>query len=318
MLYDRPYMRETPFRGNYSFLKGILIALAAVHVIQILIILSLGMEPLKGRLIAPEFLRGNFYLSPEALLEGKIWVLVTNGFFHGGEWHLILNMLFIFLFGRQLEPILGPRKLCAVYFTSLIAGSFFLLLATAIGSSLGLYAYWGNTPYIPFGLGASGAASGLFACFCARRANEKITFLLFLVIPCELKPKWLLWGAFFLTTIGVVSELSPRERLLEPFDGIAHSAHLGGLLAGLLYCRMSSKGNQSSFPRIKIKRPAWMKAGSDKQPSASANYKVNFSNRETVQAEVDRILDKINATGFGALTDEEKKTLDRAKNILNK
>ncbi|MBH55265.1 MAG: hypothetical protein CMI18_13100 [Opitutaceae bacterium] len=318
MLYDRPYMRETPFQGNYSFLKGILIALAAVHLIQILIILSLGMDTLKGHHVAPEFLRGNFYLSTEALLEGKIWVLVTGGFFHGGELHLILNMLFIFLFGRQLEPILGPRKLCAVYFISLVAGNVLLLLSMNIGSSMGLYDYWGSTAYIPFGLGASGAASGLFAYFCARRANEKITFLLLLVIPCEMKPKWLLWGAFFLTTIGVISELSPRERLLEPSDGVAHSAHLGGLLAGLLYCSMSSKGTQSSFPRIKIKRPAWMKAGSDKKPAASANYKVNFSNRETVQTEVDRILDKINDVGFGALTEEEKKTLDRAKNILNK
>ena len=76
---------------------------------------------------------------------------------------------------------------------------------------------------------------------------------------------------------------------------------------------------QSSMPVIRVKRPAWMKVSSSgKKTTASSNYTVNFSNRESIQEEVDRILDKINDEGFGALTEEEKSTLDRAKHILNK
>ncbi|MFP6900693.1 MAG: rhomboid family intramembrane serine protease, partial [Opitutales bacterium] len=175
-----------------------------------------------------------------------------------------------------------------------------------------------NSPYL---LGASAAAFGILAYFCAQRPNETITLLLFFVIPCRLKPKWVLWGFLGISVYGLIfSEIYGSNPGLGSKDGIAHSAHLGGLLAGILYYRMHVTGGLagSSIPTIKVKRPAWMKVGSEKNPVAPANYTVNFSSRETVQAEVDRILDKINDHGFGALTDEEKKTLDRAKNILNK
>ena len=78
-------------------------------------------------------------------------------------------------------------------------------------------------------------------------------------------------------------------------DGVAHSAHLGGLLAGLIYYKLSENKvfPSSSMPRIRVRRPAWMKVGSGKNPMASTTYSVNFSNRESIQAELDRILDKI-------------------------
>jgi hypothetical protein len=55
-----------------------------------------------------------------------------------------------------------------------------------------------------------------------------------------------------------------------------------------------------------------------KEPEASAGYKVNISAPADLRLEVDRILDKINSEGFGALTDDEKRLLDEAKDLLSR
>ena len=65
-----------------------------------------------------------------------------------------------------------------------------------------------------------------------------------------------------------------------------------------------------------VEQPAWFKRRKKNEPHIS--YKVNRGKRNELQIEVDRILDKINATGFGSLTDSEKQTLDRAKDILSR
>ncbi len=320
MLYDRPYMRQVGFRGDFSFLKAILVTLVAAFVIQSLVELSLGREGV--RIISngqefvstamPEVLRGNFCLTEDGLARGKIWTLVTYSFIHDGIFHLVVNMLGIFFIGRALEPSLGPRKLAILYFVSTATGGIFWLLVSHGDLE-------GSSPYLPHLLGASAAAMGLLAYFCSQRPNDTITLLLFFVLPCNLKPKWVLWGFLGISIYGLVYMEIFKERTLTT-DGVAHSAHLGGLLAGLLYYRLTETGPfaGSSLPRIRVKQPAWMKVGSGKKTVEPPPYTVNFSDRESIQAEVDRILDKINEQGFGALTEDEKKTLDRAKNILNK
>ncbi len=321
MLYDRPYMRPTAFRGDFSFLKAILVTLVAAFVIQSLVVGFLGRDIFrvitKGGLenieLIPEVLRGNFSLTMDALKEGKVWTLATYAFLHADVMHLLFNMLAIFFIGRALEPTIGSRKLCILYFASTVAGGIFWLIVNQGDSIKGI-------SYAPHLLGASAAAMGILAYFCAQRPNENITLLLFFVLPCNLKPKWVLWGILGISTYGLFfSEIYGGRT--GGSDGIAHSAHLGGIITGLLYYKMSVSAafSHSSIPSIRVKRPAWMKVSSSgKKTTASSNYTVNFSNRESIQEEVDRILDKINDEGFGALTEEEKKTLDRAKHILNK
>jgi hypothetical protein len=92
------------------------------------------------------------------------------------------------------------------------------------------------------------------------------------------------------------------------------------MFAGILYYRyfhnrsISFFGSGSTQPTVEL--PAWFKRRKKKEPYIS--YKVNRSKRDELQIEVDRILDKINATGFGSLTIDEKQTLDRAKDILSR
>jgi len=68
--------------------------------------------------------------------------------------------------------------------------------------------------------------------------------------------------------------------------------------------------------RTEIELPGWVK----KKPAAAAPapFQVNLTHRDNLRAEVDRILDKINSRGFGALTAEEKRTLDEARDLLSR
>jgi hypothetical protein len=108
------------------------------------------------------------------------------------------------------------------------------------------------------------------------------------------------------------------------FGDIAHSAHLGGFAAGWLFFRHIYQREWKSPDRAPaIELPGWMQR-TKKRPVEATAYKVNIGatptalSKSELNAEVDRILDKINSHGFGALTDEEKRQLDMAKDLLNK
>ena len=74
--------------------------------------------------------------------------------------------------------------------------------------------------------------------------------------------------------------------------------------------------DEEEQPRRSIELPSWMKKKSADPTSAS--FKVNLTAREDLKAEVDRILDKINSKGFQSLSPDEKRTLDEARNLLNR
>ncbi len=164
-------------------------------------------------------------------------------------------------------------------------------------------------------IGASAGVAGLFVVFACFYPNQPVTFLLFFILPVTLKPKYVaiafllieLAGCIFYEVMGVTS----------PF-GFAHSAHLGGMAAGWIYYRYLHEASWRLPARSSdIELPKWMKRAA-KAPAPAA-YSVNVGNNPgELRAEVDRILDKINSSGFGALTAEEKRRLDEAKDLLSR
>jgi len=208
-------------------------------------------------------------------------------------------MLGLFFIGRIVEPILGPQRFLQFYL-----GSAFLA-----GLAYLAFHFNGFNPVV----GASGSIFALLAFFCLLRPEQPITLLLFFVLPVTMKPKWIFWGSLAISTFGLLAYELPGRSFM------AHSAHLGGMLAGILYFRFfyasgTSFARPASKPSIEL--PEWFK---NRKPSRrDISYQVNRSSRAELQKEVDRILDKINATGFGSLSEEEKSTLDRAKDILSK
>ena len=160
-------------------------------------------------------------------------------------------------------------------------------------------------------VGASSSVLALLSLFCLLYPEKRVTLLLFFVIPINVKPKWILRVLVAYTLFGVIYyELLAYETSLF---AIAHSAHLGGILAGFLYHlwmqkSSSSKANSKVSLRTSIEPPTWLK--SKKKAKNPQSYIVNRSS--PVAKEIDGILDKINKSGFASLSEAEKATLDAA------
>jgi membrane associated rhomboid family serine protease len=234
----------------------------------------------------------------DGFLSGKLWTLVSYACLHDGPWHLVLNLLAIFFMGRALEDDLGPKMMTWLTLAGAASGALLWFIFNIAGGGL---------------VGASAIAMAFVTTFCLRRPEQPITLLLFFVIPCTLKPKWILWSLLGIETYGFLfSELNGSS-------GVAHSAHLGGMLAGLFFFGYVRPGGISSGKRPHLQKPSWLKISKQLgKPGAPAGYSVNLDDREMVEQEVDRILDKINEKGFGSLTEDEKRTLDKAKSLLGK
>ncbi|GAB2559388.1 rhomboid family intramembrane serine protease [Rhodanobacter koreensis] len=141
-----------------------------------------------------------------------VWQIITSAFLHGGLTHILFNMFALYMFGGAIERTLGAREFTIYYFVCAIVAS---LLQLAV-----LW-FFPPTEYGPT-LGASGAIFGLLLAFGMMYPHEKV-MLMFLPIPM---PAWL-----FVTGYAVV-ELTMGVTGFEP--GVAHFAHLGGMLGGIV------------------------------------------------------------------------------------
>ena len=316
MLYDRPYMRQSnePESKPASAYMILLFVTVGVFVLQQLLnVFFPGSSPYYR---SNTFMTDWFALSGEHFRAIKVWTIWTYSFLHStsGFFHIVGNMLGLFFIGRMIEPILGRSRFLGLYFSgALLGGILYLVFHLSNGFPV---------------IGASAAVLALLAFFCLLRPEQPITLLLFFVLPVTVKPKWVFWVTLGISALGVfTSELPNLAGHNGPISTqVAHSAHLGGMIAGILFYRYIYLGNALSFlnrskgaaktASATAEPPAWFK----RRPKATRelDYSVNRSNREQLQEEVDRILDKINASGFGSLTDAEKDTLDRAKEILSK
>jgi membrane associated rhomboid family serine protease len=143
------------------------------------------------------------------LPEFQPWQLVTYGFLHGSLTHIFFNMLALYMFGSDIERLFGSRFFLQYYFACLITGAAAHLVATA----------WMGAPPAPT-VGASGAMFGLLLAFGWYFPQRRV-MLLFPPIPMPARVFVALYGAVELG-LGVTGSAS----------GVAHFAHLGGMLGG--------------------------------------------------------------------------------------
>lgn len=237
-------------------------------------------------------------LSPKTFKEGYIWTFLTYGFLHGSFLHIFFNMLVIFFLGRILEPILGSKRFLQVYLSSIVVGGITWLLVN-----------YGKSEML---VGASAGGFGLMTFFCLMHPDRPITVLLFFIIPLTIRPRILLWSLLIIEAFLLFFYEIPGRTI------VASSAHLGGILAGFITFQLYIHNLlQTSFSKVKIESPIWLK-GKVIHKANKAQFTLNIGNKESLKQEVDRILDKINHEGFGSLTQEEKDTLEKAKDILKK
>lgn len=141
------------------------------------------------------------------------WQLLSYGFLHGDFMHLFFNMLALFMFGPPLEAVWGERRFATYFLVAIVgAGICQLLLAALTGSQASV-------------IGASGAVYALLLGYGLLFPNQRV-MLLFPPIPMKARTFVILFGvgALFLGMTG-----------LQP--GVAHFAHLGGMITGWLLIR---------------------------------------------------------------------------------
>ena len=199
------------------------------------------------------------------------WTVVTYMFMHGGFTHILFNMIALYFFGPRVEERLGSGRFITLYGLSGISG--------ALVSSI-------FAPYAPI-IGASGAVFGVMLAFA--RFWPRAQIYIWGILPVE---AWLL-------VIGTVA-LSLFFGFSGAGGGVAHFAHLGGFAGAFLYLKWldtragTKRFKKAAAPKVEDRALAnWRKVDTTK---------VHEVNRD----ELNRVLDKISATGLGSLTPQEK------------
>jgi len=254
----------------------------------------------------------------------QIYQFFTYMFLHGGFTHIFFNMFALWMFGSVIERVWGPKKFIFYYIVCGIgAGITQELVQYATYTIEGISAY----QYVSAGgvqmttdayinlwttIGASGAVYGILLAFGMIFPNERLFIIPF---PFPIKAKWLIVGYIAIELFSAMT---------GPGDGVAHMAHLGGMLFGFLLIRYWQRHPDSSqsfgrsrgqefFEKMKRRydqrqqQNNRMKA-EQTDPRRESDEEYNARKRKN-QEEVDAILDKIRKSGYDSLTKEEKKKL---------
>lgn len=210
------------------------------------------------------------------------WTPVTYAFVHAGFLHLLFNMLGLFFFGPPLEARWGSREFLKYYLICALGGA---LLSFAFGM-------YGTV------VGASAAVFGVMLAFAMNWPDAPIYFWGIFPIPA----KWL---------VAILAAMSLLSAVQGARDGVAHFAHLGGFVAGFLYLKFDDK-LRLRWARLKKAIPGRrlkvIPGGGTTPPGAPSSTR--RKDEERLLDEVDRVLDKISASGLSSLTAEERRLLD--------
>ena len=228
------------------------------------------------------------------------WTFVTYMFVHGGLFHLVGNSIALFVFGPPVERRLGSTAFLFFY------------LYCGLGAAITSLLLWTVAPSFiyPF-IGASGAVLGVAFAFAKFHPDAKLYVF---PLPMPIKAR---------TLVAIMAGLDVFGALMGS-DGVAHVAHLGGLLCGWLFFVIQGGGKSFEPPhiappraRIPVATPA-AELGTggtaprrerltERAPSAPVRDPVMDE-----RLEMDRLLDKISSAGIDALSADERRFLDEA------
>lgn len=256
----------------------------------------------------------------------SFYQLVTYLFMHGSFMHLFFNMFAVWMFGTVMERVWGPKRfliyylVCGIgagiiqegvqyinYANENLAAYDFVMTSSGRITTEAYLNLWTT-------VGASGAVYAILLAFGMTFPNERMFIIPF---PFPIKAKWLIGGYI---VIEVWSALN------TPGDGIAHMAHLGGMLFGFLLIRywrnhpnieQRFNGQNGFFQQMKKQYENKRRNTFHYQPSTETPRWEEHKEKEedsARQAEIDAILDKIRKSGYDSLTKEEKKKLFEQSN----
>lgn len=256
----------------------------------------------------------------------NLFQLLSYQFLHGGFTHLFFNMFALWMFGRIMESVWGPKKFLFYYLSCGVGAGliqeiaqffqFYYIIQSQMPdvSLVDLFAIGEQQSHALNGwttIGASGSVYGILLAFGMTFPNERMFIF---PLPVPVKAKWFVIGYAVIELVLAYSSSG---------DGVAHMAHLGGMLFGFFMIRYWNKqsgvnrgGGNDFFESLRRNFEQRMNREEPKKPDMRAerggqretDWEYNQRKKEN-QEEINRILDKIRKSGYDSLTPEEKKTL---------
>ena len=211
--------------------------------------------------------------------ELMIWQPFTYLFFHGGIWHVLINMFVLWMFGSELERLWGKSHFLKFYFV------------TGVGSGLltMLFSLQSITPIV----GASGAVYGVLLAYGLTYPNRQI--YLYGIIP--IKSIWFVIG------IGMIAFMSSFNNISQ----VSHITHLSGMLIGYLMLKRPVEW-----------RSLWFSIRKRTLEYRVVQEEKKATHRQRIEQDIDIILDKINREGFDSLSQKEQDSLYRGSRSLSR
>lgn len=258
--------------------KNLIIANGAVFLLQIIL----------NRYSTLDYVRIFGLVPAYAVSKLFVWQFATYLFLHANLWHILINMFVLWMFGCEVERMWGPKAFYRYYFITGIGAGIISVLIRYIT---------GGNPSVAT-VGASGAVMGVLAAFAVMFPNRVITLLVMFVIPVRMKAKTMV---FLFAGFSILSGIGGSP------DGVAHFAHLGGMLVGYLYMKRGSSLDPLWEHFHRINRQKKMRVVRKKQEEM-----------DKLRTLLDQVLDKANEVGMKNLTRDEKLFLKRAGKTLKK
>ncbi|MFP4014846.1 MAG: rhomboid family intramembrane serine protease [Chitinispirillaceae bacterium] len=255
----------------YSFgstpraIKGLVIANAVLFIIQLI--------PTVGQYVT----YFGSVIPHSTFLQFQLWRPFTYMFLHSpdGIFHILFNMLVLWMFGTEMESYWGSRKFLIFYFICGVGAAFFSIISLF------------TTPFIQV-IGASGAVLGVLTAYAYYNPHRQV--LLFFVLPVNVR--------VLVIGYAIYSVLFS----FQPGGVVSHLTHLGGIVVAFAYLKL--------FPNldVRIERLWYLWKQKKRQEEISREVR----SKKYFEENIDPLLDKIAREGMDALSPKEKKILKQA------
>ena len=261
--------------GEFSYKPNLF-----TNAIKVLVSVNFGIFVLQALSNAEGLFFPLFGLVPRMVWsELMIWQPFTYLFFHGGIWHVLINMFVLWMFGSELERLWGKSHFLKFYFV------------TGVGSGL-LTMFFSLQSMTPI-VGASGAVYGVLLAYGLTYPNRQI--YLYGIIP--IKSIWFVIG------IGMIAFMSSFNNISQ----VSHITHLSGMLIGYLMLKSPVEW-----------RSLWFSIRKRTLEYRVVQEEKKATHRQKIEQDIDIILDKINREGFDSLSQKEQDSLYKGSRSLSR
>jgi membrane associated rhomboid family serine protease len=221
--------------GTPRAIKTLLITMTAVFIVQTIVAMVFGD---RGTI----WINVWFGLVPLAVVKGlRVWQPFTYIFLHGGLWHILLNLLVLWMFGCDVERAWGTKRFYQYFFICGVGAGLIDVIANLVPVAFGH-----ELSDIPT-IGASGAIFGVLIAAAVLFPDRQVNLIL---PPVSISMR---------VYVGVMVAIEFYSTLTAPGDSIAHFCHLGGIVIGYIYLRRGSffynmRNTMTDWKRKRLRR----------------------------------------------------------------